>query len=57
MRTIREHESARPLAGDDGGITMLGEVNFHSRAQWNTWAGYSVLAASLIAAFAILASA
>jgi hypothetical protein len=34
---------------------MLGEVNFHSRSQCFAWAEYSVVAASLIAAIAVLA--
>jgi len=36
---------------------MLREVNFHSRPRWHTWAEYSVIAASLAAAFAVLVSA
>jgi hypothetical protein len=36
---------------------MLGEVNFHSRPQWHTWAEYSVIAVSFFAAFAVLVSA
>jgi hypothetical protein len=36
---------------------MLGEVNFHSKPQWYTWAEYSVLATSLIVAIAVAASA
>ncbi len=36
---------------------MLGEVNFHSRPQWFAWAEYSIIAASLAAAFAVLVSA
>jgi hypothetical protein len=35
---------------------MLGEVNFHSKPQWHTWAEYSVLAASLIIAITVAAS-
>jgi hypothetical protein len=34
---------------------MLGEVNFHSRPHRHTWAEYSVLAASLIVAIAVVA--
>ncbi len=34
---------------------MLGEVNFHTQAQWRTWADYGVVAISLITAFAVLA--
>jgi hypothetical protein len=36
---------------------MLGEVNFHTKPQWRAWAEYSVVAVSLMTAFAILASA
>jgi hypothetical protein len=36
---------------------MLGEVNFHSKSQWCAWAEYSVLAASLVVAMAVLATA
>jgi hypothetical protein len=36
---------------------MVGEVNFHSKPQWHTWAEYSVLAASLIVAIAVAAGA
>ena len=36
---------------------MLGEVNFHSKLQWCTWAEFSILAASLVVAIAVLATA
>ena len=36
---------------------MFGEVNFHSKSQWCLWAEYSVLAASLVVAIAVLANA
>jgi hypothetical protein len=36
---------------------MVGEVNFHSKSQWSGWAEYSVVAASLIAALAVLVGA
>jgi hypothetical protein len=34
---------------------MLGEVNFHSRLRRHTWAEFSVLAATLVVAIAVVA--
>jgi hypothetical protein len=52
-RNKNRRTTSRTLRRDE----MLGEVNFHSRPQWHTWAEYSVIAASLLAAFAVLVSA
>jgi hypothetical protein len=35
---------------------MLGEVNFHSKPQWHTWAEYNVFTASLIVAITVAVS-
>jgi hypothetical protein len=50
---IDQQSTSRTLRRDE----MIGEVNFHSRPQWHTWAEYSVIAASIVAAFVVLVSA
>jgi hypothetical protein len=53
---MRECQSARLMGEPLRGIRMRDEVNFHSKPQSHTWAGYSILAASPIIAIMVAAS-